>query len=402
MSYEAPFAGIRVVDVSQGLAAPYCASLLAQYGADVVKVEPVDGDWSRVLGPVYGDHTAFSITANVGKRSIAVDLKATDGKAILWRLLAGADVLVEGFRPGVMQRMGFGYDAVSAREPRILMLSVSGFGSVGPLAERPAMDPVLQAYTGLTIENADPDGTPRRVPISVVDTATGLLAFQTVCTALFARANETRGRHLEVSLLQGATHMQGVRLIASTFEGASLPANIPPSGAYRTADGWMTIQIATDRDWTHLCEAMGLPALATDPRFIDRPARMARGAELLSLIRPVFLSRPNAHWESVFLSARVLHERLNTYREFLAQPHVEASATVSWTRQPGMPNPVPLPNLPALPPLADAGARAHAPARGEHTDILLTHLGYSADAIAGLKARGIVAGPAPRPDSGAA
>ena len=394
MSYDAPFAGLKVVDLSQGIAGPYCAMLLAQHGAQVIKVENAgEGDWSRVLGARYGDHTAFSITANVGKRSLAVDLKAEDGKAILWRLLAGADVLIEGFRPGVMDRMGFGYAAVSAREPRILMLSVSGFGPVGPLAERPAMDPVLQAYTGLTLENAERDGTPRRVPISVVDTATGLLAFQSVCAALFARTREPRGRHLNVSLLQAATNMQGVRLIASTFEGASLPANIPPSGAYRTADGWLTIQIATDRDWTTLCAAMGLPELPGDPRFVDRPARMAHGDALLALIGAVFAAQPTAHWEATFIEARILHERINGYREFLAQPHVEASATVSWVGQPGMPKPVPLPNLPGLPPLAQGTARAHAPARGEHTDVLLASLGYTAEEIASLRARGVVNGP---------
>ena len=397
MSYEAPFEGVRVVDVSQGLAAPYCASLLAQHGADVVKVEPVGGDWSRLLGPVQGDHTAFSITANLGKRSIAANLKDAQGRAILWRLLRGADLLIEGFRPGVIDRMGFGYDAVCAREPRILMLSVSGFGPVGPLAERPAMDPVLQAYTGLTMENAGEDGIPRRVPISIVDMSTGLYAFQAASAALYARLNQPRGRHLQVSLLQAATAMQAVRLLASTFEGATLPVNIPPSGAYRTADGWVTIQIATDRDWKHLCEALEVPGLADDARFRDRESRLANGAALAAAFRPVFAAKPMAHWEARFVPARILHERLNTYREFLSQAHVEASQTVSWLRQPGLAQPVPVPNLPGLAPLADGSARARAPRCGEHTDEVLAGLGYDHEEIAELRARGIVAGPTRTP-----
>jgi crotonobetainyl-CoA:carnitine CoA-transferase CaiB-like acyl-CoA transferase len=153
MSYEAPFAGLKVIDLSQGIAGPYCAMLLAQQGAQVIKLEsPGDGDWSRVLGVRYGDHTAFSIIGNLGKRSVAIDLKQDDGKAVLWKLIEGADVFIEGFRPGVIKRLGFDYAAVSAREPRIIYLSISGFGQSGPLVDRPAMDPVLQAFTGLTAD----------------------------------------------------------------------------------------------------------------------------------------------------------------------------------------------------------------------------------------------------------
>jgi crotonobetainyl-CoA:carnitine CoA-transferase CaiB-like acyl-CoA transferase len=137
MSYDAPFAGLKVVDLSQGVAGPYCGMLLAQHGADVIKVEPVgEGDWARTLGQRYGTHSAYSIPTNLGKRSIALDLKLTEGKEVLWRLIAGADVLLEGYRPGVLERLGFGYEAVSQREPRILYLSVSGFGQTGPLAGR--------------------------------------------------------------------------------------------------------------------------------------------------------------------------------------------------------------------------------------------------------------------------
>ena len=144
MSYAAPFKGLKVVDLSQGVAGPYCAMMLAQYGADVIKVEPTDtGDWSRALDTVYGDQTAYSIPANLGKRSIALDLKQDAGRAVLWRMIRGADVFLQGSRPGVIDRLGFGYDAVSAREPRILYVSISGFGLTGPLSERPAMDPVL-------------------------------------------------------------------------------------------------------------------------------------------------------------------------------------------------------------------------------------------------------------------
>src|ERR1700733_6030617 len=177
MSYAAPYAGLKVVDLSQGVAGPYCAMLLAQYGANVIKVEPTEtGDWSRGLGVIYGDHTAYSIPSNLGKRSIALDLKSSEGRDVLWRLIAGADVFLQGFRPGVIERMGFAYDTVSEREPRILYLSVSGFGQTGPLAERPAMDPVLQAYTGMMSENRGQDGIPHRIPFILFEMSTPLFS----------------------------------------------------------------------------------------------------------------------------------------------------------------------------------------------------------------------------------
>jgi crotonobetainyl-CoA:carnitine CoA-transferase CaiB-like acyl-CoA transferase len=174
-----------------------------------------EGDWSRVLGARYGDHTAFSIIGNMGKRSVAIDLKVEQGKQVLWRLLRGADVFLEGFRPGVIRRLGFDYEAVSAREPRLLYVSISGFGQTGPLAERPAMDPVLQAFTGLTAENKGEDGIPHRVPVIPVDMATSLYAFQALSAALYARRDEPRGRHIDVSLLQGAASLQAIRMMAS-------------------------------------------------------------------------------------------------------------------------------------------------------------------------------------------
>ncbi|HVQ75043.1 MAG TPA: CoA transferase [Candidatus Binatia bacterium] len=148
-SLDAPLSGIRVVDLSQGIAGPYCAMLLAQHGADVVKVEPPEGDWSRTLGARYGDQTAFSVVGNLGKRAIALDLKGEDDRAILRRLAARADVFIEGFRPGVAARLGVDYPAIAALSPRVVYLSVSGFGQTGPERERPAMDPVLQAFTGM-------------------------------------------------------------------------------------------------------------------------------------------------------------------------------------------------------------------------------------------------------------
>jgi crotonobetainyl-CoA:carnitine CoA-transferase CaiB-like acyl-CoA transferase len=265
MSYDAPFAGLKVVDLSQGVAGPYCGMLLAQHGANVIKVEPTgEGDWARTLGTRYASHSAYSIPTNLGKRSIALDLKSDAGKEVLWRLIAGADVLLEGFRPGVLDRLGFGYEAVSQREPRILYLSVSGFGQTGPLAERPAMDPILQAYTGLTVENKGEDGIPHRTPIIAIDMSTALYAYSAVSTALYARRDEPRGRHIEASLLQAAAGLQVVRMMSSYLEGGAIRPPGAPSGVYQVADGWMTITVVRLHEWLGFCKAVGLAEFAAD------------------------------------------------------------------------------------------------------------------------------------------
>ena len=192
MSYQAPYEGLRVIDLSQGIAGPYAAMLLAQYGADVIKVEPPDGDWARILGVRYGDQTVFSIAGNLGKRSIAVDLKTDEGREIVRRLAAGADVFLEGFRPGVAARLGIAYEDVVAINPGIVYASISGFGQTGPESQRPAMDPILQAFTGLIATNRGPDGVPHRVIPIVVDMSTALYTFQALSAAIYARRDEPR------------------------------------------------------------------------------------------------------------------------------------------------------------------------------------------------------------------
>jgi crotonobetainyl-CoA:carnitine CoA-transferase CaiB-like acyl-CoA transferase len=391
MSYDAPFAGLKVVDLSQGIAGPYCAMLLAQHGAQVIKVEGIgEGDWARGLGNRYESHTVFSIIGNLGKRSIALDLKSEAGKQVLWRLLEGADVFLEGFRPGVIRRLGFGYDAVAARVPRILYLSISGFGQTGPLAERPAMDPVLQAYTGLMMENCGEDGIPHRVPVIVVDMSTALYAYQALASALYARRDEARGRYIDVSLMQAATALQSIRLMACHLEGGTMKPGGAPGGVFKTADGWMSMVAINDRDWKALCEAMDMPDLALDPRFATPPSRLANSDALYAVVRPAIAARPWAVWSRRLTEARLMHERLNSYAEFLEQPHVRETGLIHWLDQAGLSQPVPVPTLPGTPPPAPRTARAEAPTPGQHTAAILAEHGYAPEEITTLLAQGIV------------
>ena len=391
MSYDAPFAGLKVVDLSQGIAGPYSAMLLAQQGAQVIKVEgPGDGDWSRVLGVRYGEHTAFSIIGNLGKRSVAIDLKQDEGKAVLWRIIEGADVFIEGFRPGVIQRLGFDYEAVSAREPRILYLSISGFGQQGPLVGRPAMDPVLQAFSGLTGENHGEDGIPHRVPVIPVDMVTALYAFQALSSAIYARRDEPRGRYLDASLMQCAAGLQAIRMMSSILEGGAVRPGGSPAGIFRTADGWMSVTTIHDRDWFALCGAISRPDLAAEERFNKVADRHAQDGELMGMLRSIFATQSTAHWSQRLAEANVMHERVNRYADFVEEPQVQATGLISWLEQAGVPRKVPVANLPGMARFADGSPLATAPVVGQHTAQVLAECGYSASDIAGLAARGVI------------
>jgi crotonobetainyl-CoA:carnitine CoA-transferase CaiB-like acyl-CoA transferase len=392
MSYEAPFASLKVVDLSQGIAGPYCGMLLAQHGANVIKVESLgEGDWARTLGKRYGSHTAYSIIGNLGKRSISVDLKSSAGKQIVWRLLKDADVLIEGFRPGAMKRLGFDYETVSLQEPRLLYLSISGFGEGGPLAERPAMDPVLQAYTGLLNENRGEDGIPHRVPIIAVDMATALYAFQALSAALYARRDESRGRRLHVSLMQAAAALQSSRLLACHLEGGTMRPGGAPGGVFQIADGWMSVVVTNDRDWRRLCGAMEVPDLADEPRFADPAARLTNSDALYAILRPAFARRPWSVWSARLTEASVMHERVNSYADFVEQPHVKESGLIQWLSQAGVNDAVPFPALPGTPPLQSGSPRSLSPTPGQHTRDLLMQHGYDAREIEMLIAERVVA-----------
>jgi crotonobetainyl-CoA:carnitine CoA-transferase CaiB-like acyl-CoA transferase len=376
MSYETPFAGLRVVDLSQGVAGPYAAMLLALYGADVVKVEPPEGDWARTLGRRYGDHTAFSIAANLGKRCIALDLKNAHGREVVRRLSARADVFVESFRPGVAARLGVAYPEICALNPRIIYLSVSGFGQSGPERDRPAVDTVLQAFTGLMSVNVGGDGVPHRVGAIVMDMATALYAFQALAVALYARRHEARGRHIDASLMVGGAGLQTVQMLASHLEGGRARPGLTPSATFPSADGWINVTILREPDFPKLCEALDVPAVGTDPRFATNDRRWENRDALMEALNTAFRRRASDDWGERFRTAGIMHQRVNDYLDFLRHPQVEATGAVAWIEQPGV-GLVPIPNPPGLPRVDGGAPRAHAPSLDEHGKEILAELGVA-------------------------
>ncbi|MFT5391198.1 MAG: crotonobetainyl-CoA:carnitine CoA-transferase CaiB-like acyl-CoA transferase [Gammaproteobacteria bacterium] len=392
MTYAAPFAGIRVVDLTQGLAGPEAGMLLAQYGADVIKVEPLGGDWSRNQGQKFGDFTDKTIANNRGKRSIALDLKSDAGKGVLRQLVEKADVFLEAFRPGVIQRLGFGYDTVITYNPGIIYLSVSGFSQIGPLSERPATDAVLQAYSGLMqVNKGSVDGLPHRVGIWPIDMISGLYAFQAISTALYAKREEPKGRFIDCSLMQSAAAIQAIRVIEYSVAGGEGLASQSFVGTFRTQDGWINLSVMDDKAWAKLCAAIERPDLLTDPRFAVRIDRYDNDVQAKELVQSVLETRSFEAWSVRLTDAGVLHERVNDYLDFLAHPHTSASNAVQWTDHPDIGR-IPIPNIPGVEPAVDGEARSRAPRLGEHTREVLADLGLAAQEIAELLQAGVVGG----------
>jgi crotonobetainyl-CoA:carnitine CoA-transferase CaiB-like acyl-CoA transferase len=398
MNWDAAFEGVKVIDLTGGVAGPSCAMMLAQHGADVIKVETphAGGDWSRILGRVYEDHSAFSVYGTLGKRSVAIDLKTPEGKEILWRLVQGADIFMEGFRPGTMKRYGFDYDAVSAKEPGILYYSISGFGQTGPLAGRPAMDPVLQAFIGIVNENrGEHDNHPHRIAISLIDMFTGLLGFQAISTSLHVQARQKvkQGRYIEASLMQGGAMLSVIRMIAQYLERGSAQRTSMPNGVFDTKDGQLNVTMVRPTDWPPFCEVIERADLLEDPRFSTHAARGKNLDELYQLVRPVFKAKSTEWLAQRFTERAIMNYKVNSYEEFLREEQVLATGIISWLAQPGFPELVPMPNIPGLPPFESGTKRAHAPTLGEHTRDVLREHGYGEKEIAVLMDKKVVAGP---------
>jgi crotonobetainyl-CoA:carnitine CoA-transferase CaiB-like acyl-CoA transferase len=388
MNTQGAYAGLRVLDLGQGVAAPYCAMLLAMHGAEVVKLEPLVGDWSRGLGTRYGDHTAMSAHYNRGKRSLALDLKAPAAREIALSLATRADIVIEGFRPGVAARLGLGYDGLRARNPRLLYLSVSGFGQEGPYVALPCTDSVAQAFSGLMSVNLGNDGTPHRVGAIIVDTLTGLYAAQALGVALYARERRGEGQRIEVSLAQSAAAILGHKLAEHVLEsGAPRQLNVP-TGAYRTSDGWIMVALVREEQYVRLVRALGRPDLADDLRFADFAARAAHAPVLVDIVGRIIASDTTEGWLARLRAADILADRVNGFDDWLADPHIVATGGAVAVDQPEM-GQFPTPRTPGIPLEVDA-ALPPAPRIGEHGAAILAEIGIDPAAITRLGSENIV------------
>ncbi len=391
MSFERPYEGIKVVDMSQGIAGPYCAMLLAQHGAEVVKVEPPQGDWARGLGASNGNHTEYSFIANFGKRSLAIDLKCEEAPGIIDSLVAEADVFLEGFRPGVIDRLGFGHERLMALNPGLIYVSISGFGQTGPLRGKPAMDPVLQAFSGYMLDNKGEDGIPHRTHTVINDMSTALYTFQAVTPALYGKRDGARGRFLDISLMRGAANLSVIRVMTASVEG-ELKRNLrtTPSGIFKTAEGWLQLVTLQDKDFLALCDILGRDDWRADESLRGNEGRRAQADMLLDGVAEALLSKSAAQWREIFTEAGMQNEILQSFNEFLAHPQVLETELFSYIPLDGLEQPLPMPNPPGIPKIEPDTAYGTSPITGQHSDEILAQLGRDTDAIADLRQRGVI------------
>lgn len=323
--------GLKVVDFTQIMAGPTCTLCLADLGAEVIKVEAPAGDLSRALSPwVNGEGVPF-LALNRNKRSIVLDLKQPKHRQAAERLIADADILVESFRPGVMARFGLDYAAVSAINPRIIYCSVSAYGQEGVARNLPGVDGVIQAVSGIMSITGAPDGEPCKVPVPVVDLVTGYLASISVLAALRERERSGIGQHVEASMFASAIALQHTSFATYLADG-----NVPgpqgnaapystPNEALRCADGWIMVAAYHPARWSALCNVIGAPALATDPRFANNQSRLSHREALLRELESYMIAHPRAYWLEQFAAVDIICGPINNYAEVTrSAPFMEA------------------------------------------------------------------------------
>lgn len=377
--FPRPLTGLKVIDLTQGLAGPYCAMMLAHHGADVIKVEPPSGDWSRTLGVPRAGMTAAFLACNRGKRSIVLDLKNPAHLAAVRTLAKDADVFMESNRAGVADRLGIGYEAIRGENDQIIYVSVTGYGQTGPYRDRPVTDAIMQAFSGFMTRNLDADGLPKRIEFAVPDYTTGLMAYQAVSTALLGRAmGQHGGRHVDVSLMGAMLGYQQANIIDWELGNHSVGTPLPPTGTYKTADGLMNVSIVRDKYFDNLCTALGCPELASDPRFSDLDARRNNATAIIDAITPAMAALTSEELERRFQADEVPHCRVNRYDEVVTDPHVLQTGTVASAEQPGIgPHPVFSPTGSPRP-SADWASEL-APTLGEHTAEVMASVGITLD-----------------------
>ncbi|MBI2527854.1 MAG: CoA transferase [Candidatus Rokubacteria bacterium] len=392
-----PLEGIRVIDLTQAMAAPYCTMNLADMGADVIKIEPPGaGEPTRQLGAAHRNgHSATFMTMNRGKRDLAVDLKRAEGVEIMTRLVKTADVFVQNYRPGVAERLGLGWDALSVANPRLVYCAVSGFGATGPYAARGGYDLIAQGMSGIISVTGAEEGPPAKSGVPLSDLAAGLFAAYGILCALEHRERTGEGQLVDTSLLEAALALTA-RESAEYWATGRPPGPLgsahrlaAPYQAIRAADGHVTVGAADDRLFGALCAAIGRPDLPGDPRFAGGAERLVNRAALITELERTTTTQPRAVWLERLAAAGVPSGPIHDYAEALADPQVLARAMVVDLIHPGA-GPIKALGVPVKLSETPGAVDRPAPLLGQHTAEILTELGYSERAQRELEDSGVI------------
>lgn len=387
---------IKVVDLTRTLAGPFCTMMLGDMGADVVKIEePERGDETRSWTPFWNGESTQFLSFNRNKRSLSVNLKEEEGLELVLSLAADADVMIESFRAGALERMGLGYEAVKAVNPDIVYCSISGYGRSGPMADKPGYDLIIQAYSGLMHLTGEPDGSPLRVGFSLVDLFTGMMAYGSIVTALYNRDKTGEGQWIEAALLDGqvatmsyhATGYMGTGVEPHRL-GSGHPSLVPYQ-SFPASDGFFILGCANDGLWGRLCQAMERPDLLEDPRFKTNTDRVAHRPECIETLSKVFSSKTVAEWVDIISDAGVPCGPINRVSDVVKDPQVLAREMIADLPHPNVPD-LKVPSSPMKLTETPATLRMAPPLLGQHNVQILGELGYTADQVKKLQEKGVI------------
>jgi crotonobetainyl-CoA:carnitine CoA-transferase CaiB-like acyl-CoA transferase len=377
-----PLEGLRVVDLSTHLSGPYCSMLLADLGADVVKIERPEGDEMRQVPPFVNGESAPFMLFNRNKRSVVLDLKTAAGRQACLGLAARADVFLENFRPGVAERLGLDYATLARTNSRLVYCSISGFGQTGPWRDRGGFDLIAQAMSGLMSITGEETGQPLRIPVPISDLCAGMFAAFAVLAALQARHRTGLGQRIDHSLFEAAVSL-GVYEAAGYLATGEIPPRLGPAHrgsapyqAFRTKDGWVALGAASQGLWERLCEVLGEPTLATDPRFATNARRVEHWRQLAELLQARFEREPTEHWLRTLEAAGIPVGPVLTYDQVFAHPQTRARDMIVEVEHPRAGSvrvlgiPVKFSATPGL-------IRRPAPLLGQHTAEVLADLSSS-------------------------
>jgi crotonobetainyl-CoA:carnitine CoA-transferase CaiB-like acyl-CoA transferase len=397
-----PLTGIRVLDLTNVLAGPFCCDQLAQLGADVIKVEmPGGGDLARQLGadPALNEKGLgiLFLSLNAGKRSLGVDLKAPRGKEVFRRLARTADVVVENFRPGVMKRLGLAYDDLKPANPRLVYCAISGFGQDGPLASQPAYDQIVQGMSGIMSVTGDAETAPLRVGFPVCDTIGGLTAAFAISSALAGRGASGEGRFIDVSMLEAALATMGW-IVSNWLMVGQVPVPMgnenftaSPSGTFATGDGLLNIAANKQEHFIAACGLIGRPELTQDPRFTERETRRTNRAALKAEFEQGLQAKSAAEWDTLFNAAGIPAGRVLSVPEVFTLPQIAVRDVVRTVpAPPGVERKVAVTRPGFRLSGGDPGPSGPPPTLGEHSAAILGELGYDAGEIAALREAKII------------